>query len=127
MNEDFEFGYKIRHTLNHGVDALAPKVTERLQVARREALAHQRIAVTKLSLVGIGHLFDDIFLPRARAMVAALALLLGAAGSYYWNLVQQMDEYEELDSALLTDELPPSAYLDRGFHAWLEGSPRSSQ
>jgi hypothetical protein len=47
-------------------------------------------------------------------------------GTYYWNAFEQVQENEEIDSALLADELPPSAYLDRGFHAWLERTSDSS-
>jgi len=36
--------------------------------------------------------------------------------------VQQIDEIEELDSALLSDDLPIDAYLDSGFVAWLRDS-----
>jgi hypothetical protein len=33
-----------------------------------------------------------------------------------------VDEAEEIDSALLTSELPINAYLDQGFDAWLKRS-----
>jgi hypothetical protein len=59
-------------------------------------------------------------------LIAAMALVIGATGTYYWNAYEQAQEYEEIDSALLADELPPSAYLDRGFHAWLERASDSS-
>jgi hypothetical protein len=65
---------------------------------------------------------------HVRTAFAVAALVIGATGTYYWNAYSQAQEYEEIDSALLADELPPSAYLDKGFHAWLErGSDSSSE
>jgi hypothetical protein len=48
-------------------------------------------------------------------------------GTYYWNHFEQAAENEEVDSALLSDDLPPAAYLDKGFQAWLERSSPASQ
>lgn len=126
-NED-EFGYKARHILNEGVDSLDEKVVSRLSAARNKSLNHQRVTATHLTLAGIPHLMEVSFSTRTRSLAAAIALIIGATGTYYWNAFQQASEYEEIDSALLADELPPSAYLDRGFHAWLErGSHSPSQ
>jgi hypothetical protein len=66
------------------------------------------------------------FFSHARSLLAVIALTIGATGTYYWNAFEQAREYEEIDSALLVDDLPPSAYLDRGFHAWLERASDSS-
>ncbi len=120
MNQDTEFGYKTRQVLNKGVDSLERKVAVRLQEARQKAVNMQRAPVRGLRLAGIGHSVELVVFPYARSLLAAMALAIGATGTYYWNAFEQAQEYEEIDSALLADELPPSAYLDRGFHAWLE-------
>lgn len=128
MNQDTEFGYKTRQLLNEGLDRLDGKVTVRLHEARQTALAKQRQPVAVLRLAGIGQGIDFNIGLHARTLLAIMALTVGAAGTYYWNAFAQAQEYEEIDSALLADELPPSAYLDKGFHAWLErGSDSSSQ
>lgn len=120
MKQDTEFGYKARQILNHGVDSLDGKVLARLNQARQTALNSQRVAVRGLRLAGVGFDVDSRVLPYARNVLAVIALVVGAAGTHYWNAFEQVREFEEIDSALLADELPPSAYLDRGFHAWLE-------
>ena len=120
MNQDTEFGYKTRQVLNKGVDSLDRKVAVRLQEARQKALNMQRAPVRGLRMAGIGHSLELVVLSYARNLLAVMALVIGATGTYYWNAFEQAREYEEIDSALLADELPPSAYLDRGFHAWLE-------
>jgi Na+-translocating ferredoxin:NAD+ oxidoreductase RnfE subunit len=77
-------------------------------------------------LAGIGHNIEMLVFPSARSLLAVMALSVGIMGTYYWNAFQQSQEFEEIDSALLADELPPSAYLDRGFHVWLERASDSS-
>lgn len=120
MNQEAEFSYKARQVLNKGVDSLDRKVAVRLQEARQKALNMQRGPVRGLRIAGIGHSLELVVFPYARSLLAVMALVIGATGTYYWNAFEQAREYEEIDSALLADELPPSAYLDRGFHAWLE-------
>jgi hypothetical protein len=126
MNEDTEFGYKARQILNQGVDDLDRAVADRLHGARQIALNCQKAPVAGLRLAGIGRDLEFSVLANARSLVAVLALIVGATGTYYWNAFEQAQEYEEIDSALLADELPPSAYLDRGFQAWLERASDSS-
>lgn len=128
MNENTQFGYKARQILNQGLDTLDSKVATRLHEARQAALKCQKVPVRGLRIAGISHNVEFAFLSNVRGLVAVVALSIGAMGTYYWNAFEQAREYEEIDSALLSDELPPSAYLDRGFHAWLErGSDSSSQ
>ena len=126
MNEDTEFGYKTRQILNQGLDTLDRKVADRLHQSRQAALSSQRVPVKGLRIAGIGHTLELAFFSNARNLLAVMALSIGATGTYYWNAFEQAQEYEEIDSALLADELPPSAYLDRGFHAWLERASESS-
>ncbi|MDK9704038.1 MAG: DUF3619 family protein [Sulfuritalea sp.] len=128
MNGETEFGYKTRQILNQGLDVLDREVAGRLHQARQAALNEQRVSVSRLRFVGIGLDIENALFSNARSLLAVMALTVGATGTYYWNAFEQVQEFEEIDSALLVDELPPSAYLDRGFHAWLEhASNLSSQ
>ncbi|OHC69874.1 MAG: hypothetical protein A3H93_12875 [Rhodocyclales bacterium RIFCSPLOWO2_02_FULL_63_24] len=126
MNEDTEFGYKTRQVLNLGLDTLNKQVALRLHQGRQAALNNQRVPVKGIRIAGIGQTLEFAFLSNARNLLAIMALSVGAMGTYYWNAFEEAREYEEIDSALLADELPPSAYLDRGFHAWLERASDSS-
>ena len=40
--------------------------------------------------------------------------------AFYWHSVQYVTELEEVDSALLSDDLPPEAFLDNDFFEWLK-------
>lgn len=126
MNENTEFGYKTRQILNEGIDILDKKVAARLYEARQTALNGQRPTVMGLRIAGIGHGVELAIFPHLRNLLAVVALSVGAVGTYYWDAYEQAREFEEIDSALLADELPPAAYLDRGFHAWLEYASDSS-
>lgn len=123
--EDSMFERKIRKVLDRGMDDLAPEVLGRLHAARQKALERQKVAIGGLQFAS--H-FATFGLPAyARTLVAAFALLTGVILTYYWNSMEQAAENAEVDSALLSDELPPAAYLDKGFQTWLERSSPSSQ
>ena len=126
-HKEHQFASKIRQVLNLGVDSFDRKTAQRLYGARQRALSHQRIAVRGLSLAGVGHFASETLPTYTRTLVAAFALLIGVVFTYYWNNFEQAAENEEIDSALLSDDLPPAAFLDKGFQAWLERSSPSSQ
>jgi hypothetical protein len=119
MNNDHEreFAVQIRETLNLGADRLAPKVSERLRMARTNALANQKMG-DLVHRHGVVAAISDMA-PWLRVAMMALALSIGATGTYYWDQYNQAAEDEIIDSALLSDELPPDAFHDRGFQAWL--------
>ena len=56
-------------------------------------------------------------------MLAALALVVGLSSGMLWQADEQMNELEDVDSALLADDLPLDAYTDQGFAAWLDQNP----
>jgi hypothetical protein len=126
MNEELQFAHKIRHTLHLGTDTLDAKVASRLHAARMAALDHQRQPAALLSLAGLGHMTADFFRASFAPTVLAFALVIGAAGALYVDDVMQADETEEIDSALLSDELPINAYLDDGFQIWVDSESPSS-
>ncbi len=119
MSTEREFAYKVRHYLNQGADGLAKKTADRLFQARQKALARQQVAGAQLGLAGVGHITADAIFPYVRTLVALIGLAIGVFGVSVWNDYQKAAEYEEIDSALLADDLPINAYLDKGFQAWL--------
>jgi hypothetical protein len=54
-----------------------------------------------------------------RGILAVFALAIGAMGVQFWQNLQSASELAEIDSALLSDEVSPGAYLDQGFMEWL--------
>ena len=128
MNEDIGFIYKIRQVLNQGVVSLDADIQVRLHQARQIALAHREATATNTGFVlaGFSSWIGHQLYGHARSLAVVIALSVGTVGICYWNSIEQAQERDEIDSALLTDELPPSAYLDPGFQAWLDPTSSSS-
>jgi hypothetical protein len=119
MNEQ-QFGKKVRQILNRG--PLGAQVEQRLQAARELALSRQR-AERSPALAWADNVlgrFGGWPAVALYAVVSVAILAAGAAGVYSWQQSQRIAELEEIDSQLLTDDLPIDAYLDRGFQNWLK-------
>jgi uncharacterized protein HemX len=122
MNE-MQFGNKVRQVLNRGLVGVDGTTAERLRAARERALARQRPepspalawADNVLGGGGGGGFAWRLILALGVALVLGAALYL-----YNWQQNQRAEDLEEIDTALLTDELPIDAYLDRGFQNWLK-------
>lgn len=122
---------RIAGGLNQAANALPHDITERLRFGREQALARAaaaRHAVATAPAV-VGHASGAAVLAGPPSVwlrfASLLPLLVLAAGLV---LIQQHREHEqiavaaEIDAALLTDELPPTAYGDPGFAEYLRTS-----
>lgn len=118
----------IRRALDQGAREFDAALVARLRLARDVALQKQHTESGMQFATGGGN-SGHSFMPQLRIAFALLGLTLGIMGTYYWNMLDQVEENAEIDSALLADELPVDAYADQGFQAWLEhtSSPSSSQ
>lgn len=125
MNEH-HLGYRIRQILNQGL-ALDEKRLARLKVAREQAIARQRVSAPRMVLAWADNLSGSVGGPASvfsRFLLPAAMLILGLFAINTWQQSQVVQELVEIDSGVLTSELPIDAYLDLGFDAWLK---RSSQ
>ncbi|MBT9519947.1 MAG: DUF3619 family protein [Dechloromonas sp.] len=121
MNEE-RYAHRIRQTLNLGLNDIPPAASRRLEAARHLALARQKQAEPQLVTAGAGILSfrTSPYIPYIKQILAVAALLLGMWISFYWHSVQYVTELEAVDSALLSDDLPPDAFLDNDFFEWLK-------
>jgi hypothetical protein len=122
MNEE-RYASRVRQALNHGLKDIPPASARRLEAARHLALSRQRQQVPVLALAGNHgrrhfHFMSDN--RRLRQILAVLALLFGMWISFYLDSVNYISAIEEVDSALLSDDLPPEAFLDNDFFKWLK-------
>lgn len=122
MNEK-EFGSKLKPWLERGAASVGEMQATRLKAARLRALDAFREPVRLFGLVtvnaGTAQTLNYsvvqralLFLPLA-ALIAVLAL----------QPAQEEPDLAEIDVQLLTQELPPDAFLDQDFRSWL-GKPR---
>ena len=126
-------GQNIAARLSEGVHKLPHDISERLKVARMQALSKRKIvrlqtvpamaldvnangsAATLLLGGGSGH----PFLSRIALLLPLLALIAGLLTIAVSVEDNRTDEIAELDAELLTDDLPPDAYTDPGFAQYL--------
>jgi Protein of unknown function (DUF3619) len=117
--EEMQFGNRVRQVLNQGT-TVRPNIAKRLEQARARALERQRAEPALAwadNVVGRVGGWGGFAL---RVLLPLAMLLGGAAAIYTWQQNQRDVELEEIDSQLLTDDLPIDAYLDRGFQNWLK-------
>jgi hypothetical protein len=129
-------GARLASGLTARLDEVPHDVTERLRVARIQALARaaqvQRTAATTAApavvVVGSSSGASVLggFVPwwrRAASLLPVLLLVLGLVLIEQWSTREQVLAAAEIDAQLLADDLPPSAYSDPGFAEYLRSSP----
>jgi len=128
--KDLAFAYKVRHALDQNIQTMPASATGRLASARRIALSRKkRKALARAVLprtAAAGHAPTPFslhpvqaWLGRVGAILPLIALVFGLIGIHRAEKRQQVIETASIDAAVLTDELPLSAYLDHGFNVYL--------
>lgn len=123
---------RIRQALDASAQALPATTVSRLELARKAALRAHQVPAMRLSpayetaSAGIdgSRLSPRLGFGRA-SLVASAILLVGACltGLYQFEQDRRIEELADVDSAVLNDDLPISAYADHGFNAYLKQNP----
>lgn len=125
-------GRQVAAHLSSGASELPYDISERLRAARTQALAHRKrpVMVARPVVVATGGSAvlgsDDAGWGLWGRLAAALPVMALVVGMVVINVVQddnRANELAEIDVALLTDDLPPSAYADPGFLQFLRRGP----
>ena len=131
-NTQDEFGLRIAARLNSASLDLPHDISERLRAARTRAIAARLKPQTQLQTsTGLIHQNGAALLSfggdeglniwsRLASLLPLIALVAGLA--LIQNIMDdnRANELAEIDSALLVDDLPPSAYADPGFLQFLK-------
>lgn len=117
-------GLLVRHQLNASLSRLPTRSTERLFEARQRALGRQRVHLAALSAPGFGQVRLGGIGELLRPVLMAGILIAALTAGNQFVASQHQENQEDIDAALLSDELPISAYLDNGFQSWLADSSR---
>ena len=126
-------GRQLAAWLDASAQELPHDISERLRVARQQAVEkHQRAHVVRSaharavagtqadgSLV-LGGDEEHGFWPRLAALLSIAAVLIGVISIHTSVGNQLAEDLATIDSAILTDELPPDAYADPGFAEFLK-------
>lgn len=130
------FGLQVAARLSDAADDLPYDISERLRAARAQALGKRKISVTRTvtSLAVSGGAATLTFgnehpswWDRVMAALPLLALVLGLMAISAIQNDNRANELAEIDAALLTDDLPPTAYTDPGFAQFLKLSSGQNQ
>ena len=125
------FGRQVAMRLAAGAAELPYDITERLRAARVQAVALRKTtaayAAPAVSIAGgVARLTFGEQGPGFWGRIgSALPLVALVAGLVLIHIIQndnRASEVAEVDAALLTDDLPPSAYADPGFAQFLKST-----
>jgi hypothetical protein len=128
MNREEQFASKVRLALNQSASRLDDRIVEKLEKARIQALARRKAdpawhtaPVLAPAVVRGGSVQESAnWWVRAGWLIPAIAVLMGI---FLLQQAQQDDgaaELAKIDAEVLADELPLSAYLDKGFNRYLQ-------
>lgn len=129
-NKEMQFAYKVKLALDASLDSLSDDTLQNLAAARRVALARKKqvpmtVRVEQPAFAGVINSGGTLsaggptWLGRLGVAVPLLAGIILFAGIYQHENAKRVDDLAEIDAAVLSDELPLSAYLDHGFNAFL--------
>lgn len=126
--KELDFAYKIRRALDQNIANLPDHAVSRLAAARSIALSRKKkdaplpVPVTQTAMAG--HDTDGSHAPfpwlrRIGMVIPVIVLIGGLVGIHEFEQQQRIADTADIDTAILADELPPEAYLDHGFNAYL--------
>ncbi|WP_295960330.1 DUF3619 family protein [Rhodoferax sp.] len=130
------FARNVTARLTEGSAALPHDISERLRIARMQALAHRKQVIMRSATVvasqgggtaalTFGNQGDNDrpnWWTRFAAALPLVALVAGLLTIYVVQNDLRADELAEVDTALLTDDLPTVAYTDPGFVEFLKAN-----
>lgn len=122
------FGRQLAACLDASAERLPHDITERLRVARLQALGKLREVQAREAapvllgggVAALGGGDDRGLWPRLVSLIPLLALIAGLVAIQVFGTDQMAQDLAEIDSAILTDDLPPDAYADPGFAQFLK-------
>ena len=131
MQDRFSLGIAAR--LSEASSQIPHDISERLRAARLQALGKRKVisartassiaASGSAAAITFGGAFGDEKFSLWSAIASALPLIALIVGLISINVIQndyRAGEVAEVDAALLTDDLPPTAYTDSGFVQFLK-------
>ena len=126
------FGLKAASYLAAGASGLPYEISERLRAARMQAVSKRKVSrfqaaggvmnSGRSAVLGWGSDDGLNWWSRVGLVLPLIALVVGLLTINSVQNDNRAQEIAEVDSALLTDELPPSAFADAGFIQFLKAT-----
>ena len=126
-----QFGQASAALLRQGTQTIPQNIKDRLYAARMKALSvrkPEKVLIQKQVLAGASRNWTSGANGRWDTVgwIAPLTVLVfGLIGIAQWQDDSRINDIAEVDAALLSDDVPPDAYADSGFMAFLKNGPLS--
>ena len=129
------FAMRVTARLNEQTLSLPADIGERLRFAREQALARAGVARAaalaqpQLTILSGGGAASALlgggggWWVKLASVIPLVGLVLGLVLIQRWQTMTQISVAAEVDTALLADDLPPTAYSDAGFVEFLKTPP----
>ena len=128
-----QFGRTSAALLSQGTHKLPANIKDRLHAARMKALSvrkPEKALVRKPIFAGSSATWtsgSNGVWDTVGWIAPLVVLVFGLIGIAQWQDDSRINDIAEVDAALLSDDVPPDAYADSGFMAFLKnGSPSDS-
>ena len=127
-----QFGRRVAARLEHGNAQLPHDISERLRVARQQAVSQRKLAPqfqttpVVVSNRGGSATLGGGWWTRIGSVVPLVALVAGLITISVLQEDTRVNDLAEVDSALLTGDLPTAAYTDPGFAQFLKNEDKAS-
>lgn len=134
-----EFGERVAARLEAGARSLPHDIGARLKAMRLQAVSRRKVANVRAhtaaavfgngstATLSLGGGSGPGFWGRIASALPLVALVAGLVAIHIVQNEDRLRELAEVDSALLTDDLPPSAYTDPGFIEFLKNGLQPAQ
>lgn len=134
-----EFGERVAARLEAGARVLPHEVGTRLKAIRMQALGRRKVANVRArtasavfgngstAVMSMGGGRGPGFWGRMASALPLVALVAGLVAIHVVQNENRLSELAEVDTDLLTDDLPPSAYTDPGFIEFLKNGVQQPQ
>ena len=126
-----QFGRASAALLSQSALSLPAGIKDRLHAARMKALAvrkPEKVLVQKPAFAGVAGNWNsgsNGAWDTVGWIAPLVVLVFGLIGIAQWQDDSRINDIAEVDAALLSDDVPPDAYADSGFLAFLKNGPLS--
>jgi len=125
------FGRTSAALLRQGTQNLPANIKDRLHAARMKALSvrkPEKVLIRKPIFAGTSSTWtsgSNGVWDTVGWVAPLIVLVFGLIGIAQWQDDSRINDIAEVDAALLSDDVPPDAYADSGFMAFLKNGPLS--
>lgn len=117
------FALSIKHALNESAQALPQATLDKLYAARRLATSQRKVAVAQNPFQQVMHSLQRFAQSLGAPLAFAAPALIVGVGLYIMadsNADNYVQTVAEIDSQVLTQDLPIDALLDKGFVRYVQ-------